>query len=183
MDGRGTAHSRAAGFRIGCEAASQFDKGIGEALGVRAFGMYQVELPPGVIFASGCATTSGTHTVTRTVAAPTVTVTSTKVATSSATRGQTPLNPQSQPIALGKGLARALQRAMRSKVNISAASTSCTQKANAFRCGCTSEDSNSTPVFWDMTAVSGRWTAVRQPKSQQVSVQAAAYPYAVSGAY
>jgi quercetin dioxygenase-like cupin family protein len=28
-------------------AASVYDKGIGEALGVRAFGVYQVELPPG----------------------------------------------------------------------------------------------------------------------------------------
>jgi uncharacterized cupin superfamily protein len=28
-------------------AASTFDKGIGEALGIRAFGLYQVELPPG----------------------------------------------------------------------------------------------------------------------------------------
>lgn len=28
-------------------AASQYDKGVGEALGVRAFGIYQVELPPG----------------------------------------------------------------------------------------------------------------------------------------
>jgi quercetin dioxygenase-like cupin family protein len=28
-------------------AASPYDKGIGRALGVRAFGLYQVELPPG----------------------------------------------------------------------------------------------------------------------------------------
>jgi len=28
-------------------AASPFDKAVGEALGVRAFGLYQVELPPG----------------------------------------------------------------------------------------------------------------------------------------
>jgi uncharacterized cupin superfamily protein len=28
-------------------AASRYDKGVGQALGVRAFGMYQVELPPG----------------------------------------------------------------------------------------------------------------------------------------
>ncbi|MDX6617777.1 MAG: hypothetical protein QOK36_163 [Gaiellales bacterium] len=28
-------------------AASPYDKGIGAALGVRAFGLYQVELPPG----------------------------------------------------------------------------------------------------------------------------------------
>jgi uncharacterized cupin superfamily protein len=28
-------------------AASPFDKGVGEALGIRAFGLYQVELPPG----------------------------------------------------------------------------------------------------------------------------------------
>ena len=28
-------------------AASRFDKGVGEALGVTAFGLYQVELPPG----------------------------------------------------------------------------------------------------------------------------------------
>jgi uncharacterized cupin superfamily protein len=28
-------------------AASRFDKGVGEALGIRAFGLYQVELPPG----------------------------------------------------------------------------------------------------------------------------------------
>jgi uncharacterized cupin superfamily protein len=28
-------------------AASPYDKGVGQALGVRAFGMYQVELPPG----------------------------------------------------------------------------------------------------------------------------------------
>jgi uncharacterized cupin superfamily protein len=28
-------------------AASAYDKGIGEALGLRAFGLYQVELPPG----------------------------------------------------------------------------------------------------------------------------------------
>jgi uncharacterized cupin superfamily protein len=28
-------------------AASAYDKGIGEALGVRAFGLYQVDLPPG----------------------------------------------------------------------------------------------------------------------------------------
>jgi uncharacterized cupin superfamily protein len=28
-------------------AASVYDKGIGEALGIRAFGLYQVELPPG----------------------------------------------------------------------------------------------------------------------------------------
>ena len=28
-------------------AASTYDKGIGQALGVRAFGLYQVELPPG----------------------------------------------------------------------------------------------------------------------------------------
>jgi uncharacterized cupin superfamily protein len=28
-------------------AASPHDKGIGQALGVRAFGLYQVELPPG----------------------------------------------------------------------------------------------------------------------------------------
>jgi uncharacterized cupin superfamily protein len=28
-------------------AASRYDKGIGQALGVRAFGIYQVELPPG----------------------------------------------------------------------------------------------------------------------------------------
>jgi quercetin dioxygenase-like cupin family protein len=28
-------------------AASPYDKGVGEALGVRAFGIYQVELPPG----------------------------------------------------------------------------------------------------------------------------------------
>ena len=28
-------------------AASAFDKGIGEALGLTAFGLYQVELPPG----------------------------------------------------------------------------------------------------------------------------------------
>ena len=28
-------------------AASRFDKGIGEALGITAFGLYQVELPPG----------------------------------------------------------------------------------------------------------------------------------------
>jgi uncharacterized cupin superfamily protein len=28
-------------------AASAYDKGIGQALGVRAFGLYQVELPPG----------------------------------------------------------------------------------------------------------------------------------------
>ncbi|MBV9604959.1 MAG: cupin domain-containing protein [Solirubrobacterales bacterium] len=27
-------------------AASQFDKGVGEALGIRGFGLYQVELPP-----------------------------------------------------------------------------------------------------------------------------------------
>jgi uncharacterized cupin superfamily protein len=27
-------------------AASAYDKGVGEALGVRAFGLYQVELPP-----------------------------------------------------------------------------------------------------------------------------------------
>ncbi len=27
-------------------AASSFDKGVGEALGVQAFGLYQVELPP-----------------------------------------------------------------------------------------------------------------------------------------
>lgn len=28
-------------------AASRYDKGVGSALGVTAFGMYQVELPPG----------------------------------------------------------------------------------------------------------------------------------------
>jgi uncharacterized cupin superfamily protein len=28
-------------------AASAFDKGIGEALGLKAFGLYQVELPAG----------------------------------------------------------------------------------------------------------------------------------------
>ncbi len=28
-------------------AASPHDKGVGEALGIRAFGLYQVELPPG----------------------------------------------------------------------------------------------------------------------------------------
>ena len=28
-------------------AASPYDKGVGRALGVRAFGLYQVELPPG----------------------------------------------------------------------------------------------------------------------------------------
>jgi len=28
-------------------AASPYDKGVGQALGVRAFGVYQVELPPG----------------------------------------------------------------------------------------------------------------------------------------
>jgi uncharacterized cupin superfamily protein len=28
-------------------AASLYDKGVGQALGVRAFGIYQVELPPG----------------------------------------------------------------------------------------------------------------------------------------
>ena len=28
-------------------AASPYDKGIGQALGLRAFGLYQVELPPG----------------------------------------------------------------------------------------------------------------------------------------
>lgn len=28
-------------------AGSPFDKGVGQALGVRAFGLYQVELPPG----------------------------------------------------------------------------------------------------------------------------------------
>jgi uncharacterized cupin superfamily protein len=28
-------------------AASAYDKGVGEALGVRSFGVYQVELPPG----------------------------------------------------------------------------------------------------------------------------------------
>ena len=28
-------------------AASRFDKGVGEALGITAFGLYQVELPPG----------------------------------------------------------------------------------------------------------------------------------------
>ncbi|MGH2870735.1 MAG: cupin domain-containing protein [Solirubrobacteraceae bacterium] len=28
-------------------AASQYDKGVGHALGVQAFGIYQVELPPG----------------------------------------------------------------------------------------------------------------------------------------
>jgi uncharacterized cupin superfamily protein len=28
-------------------ASSPYDKGIGQALGVRAFGIYQVELPPG----------------------------------------------------------------------------------------------------------------------------------------
>lgn len=28
-------------------AASRYDKGVGQALGVRAFGIYQVELPPG----------------------------------------------------------------------------------------------------------------------------------------
>jgi uncharacterized cupin superfamily protein len=28
-------------------AASRYDKAVGEALGIRAFGLYQVELPPG----------------------------------------------------------------------------------------------------------------------------------------
>ncbi len=28
-------------------AASPYDKGVGQALGVRAFGIYQIELPPG----------------------------------------------------------------------------------------------------------------------------------------
>jgi uncharacterized cupin superfamily protein len=28
-------------------AASPYDKGVGQSLGVRAFGLYQVELPPG----------------------------------------------------------------------------------------------------------------------------------------
>ena len=40
-------------------AASAYDKGIGEALGVRAFGLYQVELPP------GCETVAHDHATDR----------------------------------------------------------------------------------------------------------------------
>jgi quercetin dioxygenase-like cupin family protein len=39
--------------------ASPYDKGIGEALGVGAFGLYQVELPP------GCRTVAHDHTADR----------------------------------------------------------------------------------------------------------------------
>jgi uncharacterized cupin superfamily protein len=36
-------------------AASRYDKGIGQALGIATFGIYQVELPPGLVFIAVCA--------------------------------------------------------------------------------------------------------------------------------